>query len=122
MSYNCSIFKTKKLENFKIPVASLYKPELSDWHLNRTNNDDGTVTFDGMEETNLSGVIENKIFICQSINCSGEGSGFYMREILEPAFMDSSGELIASCIWECGDSINQLIVKNGNVKWEDIEI
>lgn len=122
MSYNCDTFKTKKIKNLKIPVASLYKSERSDWHLDRTNNDDGSVTFGGMEGIVLSGVIEDEVFICKSINCSGEGNGFIMNEILEPALKDSKGELIASCVWEGGDSINRLIVQDGNVEWEDIEI
>ena len=122
MSYNCNTFKTKKIENLKIPVASLYKSKRSDWHLDRINNDDGSVTFSSMEEITLSGVIKNGVFICKSINCSGEGSGFIMNEILEPAYKDSEGELVASCVWEGGDSINRLIVKDGNVKWENVEI
>lgn len=66
--------------------------------------------------------IEDEIFICKAINCSGEGSGFTMNEILEPVFKDSKGELIAVCVWEGGDSINRLIVKDGTVEWEQIEI
>jgi hypothetical protein len=52
----------------------------------------------------------------------GEGSGTAMNWIIEPALTESTGELTASCIWEGGDSINQLILKNGVVSWRDIEI
>lgn len=121
MSYNIDTFKTKKLENLKIPITSLYKHERSDWYPERVNYDNGTVTFE-MMGSEITGIIENDIFLCQSIDCSGEGSGTTMSWILEPAFKDSTGELIASCVWEGGDSINQLVVKEGDVKWKDIEI
>jgi len=121
MSYNCDTWKTKKLENFKIPVASLFKHKRNDWHPERINNNDGTVTFTIME-SELHGHIENDCLVVSSIDCSGEGSGVAMNWILEPAFEDSTGELIASCVWEGGDSITQLIVKNGTIEWKEIEI
>ena len=121
MSYNIDVFKVKRLEDFRIPVASLYKHERSDWHPERRNNDDGTFTFE-MMEGEMSGVIENDVLLVHSINCSGEGSGTSMDWILEPAFKESTGILIASCIWEAGDTINQLRVENGEVEWVNIEI
>lgn len=121
MSYNIDTFRVKKLENFRIPIASLYKHERVDWYPERVNNDDGTVTFCDLE-TELRGIIDGDFFVCTSINCSGEGSGTVMNWILEPAFEESTGELVASCVWEGGDSINRLTVKDGSVSWEDIEI
>ena len=121
MSYNINTFILKKLENLKIPVASLYKHDRKDWHPDRQNNDDGTVTF-FMLESKMSGIIEGNIFLCQSIKLQGEGSGTSIALILKPALEDSTGELIASCVWEDGDTINRLIVKDGNVVWENIEI
>ena len=119
--YNIDTFRVKELENLRIPLASLYKHERTDWHPERVNNDDGTVTFINLA-TEMGGIVDGEIFICTHIDCSGEGSGTVMSWILEPAFRDSTGQLIASCIWEGGDSINRLIVKDGNVSWEDIEI
>lgn len=121
MSYNCDLFKVKKLENFKIPIASLYKSDRTDWHPDRKIKEDGTETF-VILETTITGIVKNDILTVQSIDCSGEGSGAVMNYILEPAFQDSTGELIVSCVWEGGDSINRLIVKGGKVKWEEIEI
>ena len=121
MSYNCHTFKVKKIQNFRIPVQSFFKHSRVDLHPKRINHDDGTVTF-SFGEPSLSGKIENDIFICESIDVSGEGSGWIMAEILEPAFKASMGKLVASCVWEGGDSINRLIVFNGNVSWEDIKI
>ena len=104
-----------------IPIASLFKSERKDWHPDRINNDDGTVTFEIMETT-LHGHIENDCLVVSSIDCSGEGSGVAMNWILEPAFENSTGELIASCVWEGGDSINQITVENGKISWKNIEI
>ena len=120
MSYNCDLWKTKELKDFMIPVESLFKGT-EDWHPDRINNDDGTVTFEMCEAT-LHGVINDTWFIVKSIDCSGEGSGSAMHYVLEPAFEDSLGILVASCVWERGDSINQITVENGKVSWKDIEI
>ncbi len=119
MSYNCDNWKTKKLENFKIPIESLFKHH--NWYPDRTNNNDGTVTF-WIMETRLHGLIHDGWFTVSFIDCSGEGSGTIMHETLEPAFKDSLGELEAICIWEHGDSINKIIVKDGKVSWENIEL
>jgi hypothetical protein len=121
MSYNIDTFKLKKLESFSFPVASLYKNEREDWHPERHNKDDGTVEFNNMETT-ISGTIENDVFYMKEISCTGEGSGTVMNDMLEPAFKESKGVLIASCVWEGGDSINRIKVNDGNVQWIDIEI
>ena len=121
MSYNCDTWRTKEIKDFKIPIASLFKHERSDWHPERINNNDGSVTFE-IIDAELHGNIENDWLVVSSIRCSGEGSGIAMEWILEPAFQDSTGELVASCVWEGGDSINKLTVKNGKVSWEDIDI
>jgi hypothetical protein len=121
MSYNCDTFKIKKIKDLRIPLSSLHKHDRSDWHLDRINNEDGSVTFVSCEVT-MNGIIEDDTFVCKKIDCSGEGSGTTMNWIIEPALKDSTGELIASCVWEGGDSINKLTVKDGNVSWEDIEI
>jgi len=121
MSYNCDTFKVKQIENFCIPIQSFFKHKRTDQHPERINHDDGTVTL-SFGEFCLFGKIKNNIFVCEDIDISGEGSGWIMNEVLEPAFRDSTGKLIASCVWEGGDSINRLIVDDGNVSWENIEI
>lgn len=121
MSYNIDTFKVKELELFIVPVESLYKHKDEDWHLSRVNNDDGTVTFsDGATE--IHGNIQDDFLFVSGIECSGEGSGSVMNRVIEPAFKDSTGRLVASCVWEGGDCVNRLIVDKGEVTWEDIEI
>lgn len=121
MSYNIDTFKVKELDNLIIPIASLYKCEREDWHPERTNNDDGTVTFTNCE-TEIHGTIQGDYLFVDKIDFSGEGSGTAMSWMLEPALKDSTGRLVVSCVWEGGDSINQLVVDKGEVNWNDIDI
>ena len=121
MSYNIDTFKLKKLQDLSFPVKALYKNPRTDWHPERVNNDDGTVTFINCE-TEIKGTVKDDIFYMESIKCSDEGSGIVMRDMLEPAFKESKGILVASCVWEGGDSINKLLVEDGCVDWVKIEI
>lgn len=50
------------------------------------------------------------------------GSTKFKLDMLEPAFVKSTGHLIALCVWEGGDSINRLEVHDGSISWTDIEI
>ena len=122
MSYNCDIFKVEKLKNLRIPMDSFYQHSRSDWHPKRLNYNDGTIGLEVCESSFITGILNNNILDVDSIECSGVGSGSAMHLIFEPALRDSTGELIVSCIWKGGDSVNRLIVKNGDVKWENIDI
>ena len=121
MSYNITTFKVKELDGLVIPVASLYKCERSEWHPDRVNNDDGSTTFI-ICETELRGTIRGDFFFAGKLDCCGEGSGTTMDLVLEPAFADSTGRLVAVCVWEGGDSVNRLVVDSGSVSWEDIDL
>lgn len=122
MSYNISRFIVKKLDELSFPVDSLFKHERTDWHFERTAHEDGTAEFSGMA-FKLVGKIVGDRFFAESIECRNEeGSGTEMYWILEPALKESRGEFVASCVWESGDSINRLIVKDGSASWVDIEI
>lgn len=101
MSYNISNFKVKRLENLSFPVNALY--------LNPRKNE-------------IHGYVKDGHFVVTRIDCSGEDSGTVMMDMLEPAFIKSTGHLIALCVWEGGDSINRLEVHDGSISWTDIEI
>ena len=119
MSYNCDLWKTKELKDFKILVANLLQHK--NWNFDLRNNNDGSFTLYNME-TEIHGHIKDKWLTVSSINCSGEGSGTILNMILEPAFENSTGKLVASCIWEGGDAINRITVENGKISWENIDI
>jgi len=121
MSYNISVFKIKKIENLEIPLLAFFEHERKDWHPIKKYNEEKLILECGCEQE-ITGIVENNILKIESMNMAGEGSGTFIDWILEPALKKSRGILEASCVWERGDSINKLIVNNGNVKWEKIEI
>ncbi len=121
MSYNIDTWKLKKLDNLTVPLESFFKSGRKDWHPEKEYDENGVLTLVFMDGK-IVGKVEKGIFRVRDIKIQGEGSGTTMNWIVEPALKDSTGELIASCVWEGGDSINQIIVKNGKVEWRDIEI
>ncbi len=121
MSYNIDTFKLKILDELSFPVAALYANPREDWHPERKDQEDGVTVFTNLE-TVLHGRIEGDRYHVTYISCCGEGSGTIMNDMLEPALAESTGRLVASCVWEGGDCINRLNVNNGTVSWEDIEI
>jgi len=122
MSYNCDTWTTKELVDLRIPVASLFKHERKDWHPTRTNNDNGTVCVSVMEGSQIVGRIEGDWLLVASIKASGEGSGTALNWIIEPALAKSTGKLVAVRVWEGGDSIDRLIVEDGRVRSESVEL
>lgn len=121
MSYNIDTFKVKRLENLAFPVAALYKNPRKDWHPERKDTSDGVTVFTNME-TELRGTVDGDTYHVTHLSCYGEGSGTVMADMIEPALKESTGTLVASCVWEGGDSINRLESVDGNVKWVDVEI
>ncbi len=121
MSYNIDTFKLKTLDGLSFPVAALYKNPRENWHPEREDGEDGVTVFTNME-TELRGKVEGERYHVTSISCCGEGSGTVMNDMLEPAFAESAGHLVASCVWEGGDCINRIEVHDGTVFWADIEI
>ncbi len=57
-----------------------------------------------------------------SSEVQGEASGSYMHYVVNEALKHSTGELEAVLIWEGGDSITRLTVKDGDVNETDIEL
>lgn len=121
VSYNIDTWKVKKLNGLTIPLASFFKHPRTDWHPDKEYDENGLLTLQ-MMESHVKGRIKGGILHVTEIEIWGEGSGTVMSWLVEPALRDSRGELVASCVWEGGDSINQIIVKNGAVEWKDIEI
>ncbi len=122
MSYNVDTWKTKELVGLKIPVASLFQHERSDWHPSRENHEGGSVTFSIADGCHINGTVEGEMLLVTSIEAYGEGSGTALSWIIEPALLDSKGKLIASRVWEGGDYIDRLTVVDGKVTSESIEI
>jgi len=119
MSYNCDTFKVKELEDFSIPVIKFFEKNEASWYPDKVKDDDESVVF-SYGDQELEGKIEDDIFLCKRVNLSGEGSGYLINKVFKKLFLESKGLLIAVCIWEGGDSVNRLIVKDGVETWENI--
>ena len=55
MSYNCTTFKLKEINDFIIPLESLFKHDREDWHPTREDLENGLTVFRNCETT-LTGV------------------------------------------------------------------
>ena len=124
MAYNIDNWKTKELVDLRIPVASLFKHERKDWHPSKKVHDDLTVEFVMGECSYIRGNLNaaGDWLAVIDIKCCGEGSGTVMNWIFVPALKDSTGRVVAACVWEGGDSIKRLTVQDGSIAWEDVEI
>ena len=122
MSYNIDTWKLKKLDYLRIPIQFLFPNRYKDWNPEIEIIEDGYIKLIFMETVEIDGREIGDVLCVEKIEFYGEDSGTLMNLILEPALKNSTGELIASCVWEGGDTINQLRVKDGNVEWVDIEI
>ena len=122
MPYNIDYWITKKLENLEIPWVHFFDSTKRDWHpeVEHKELNNYTLTFCGAGE--IHGRVKGTIFHIDEIEFYGEGSGISMWEIFEPALKHSSGKLVASLVWECGDTINRIHVNDGEIIWEDIDI
>lgn len=122
MSYNIDTWRTKHLDNFVLSLAALYEcsNRFDDPVLNLK---DETITIEGGAEVlEITGRRDGDALTVTEITCYGEGSGNTFHDVLVPVFKRSTGTLIASCVWEGGDSITRLTVKDGVVTEEPIEI
>lgn len=125
MSYNITTFKVKKLENLVIPMSALYDISRSDWKPEEPkiiNTSTMEVKINcGCGQT-IKGVLKDNAIHVNKLNMDGEGSGSFMYYVFKDALQKSTGELEATLIWEGGDSVTRLTVKDGVYKDESIEL
>lgn len=119
MAYNIDSWKCRKVENLIIPIEALYPEVRKDWKPNNPTVDFKSMEVlieGGSEGFELKGALvdgePDKIKV-SSIKLYGEGSGSFLSYVLEPALRQSKGELDVVLIWEGGDSITNLLVKDG---------
>lgn len=121
MGYSVTNWTTAKLDNLKIPVAKLYEHERSDWHPERIQNEENTVYEIGDSGYILGTLSEDgSILSVLEIEAYGEGSRTALNWIINPALKASTGELIATRIWEGGDSFDVLRVKDGELSETEV--
>ncbi len=126
MSYNIDNWKTKKIEGLKIPLSEIEKlPYVNICFGLGPVAKDGTMPIEitgPSEGFELNGILlDNEIIAVIDIENYGEGSGSTWDDFKE-MLSHSEGELEAVMIWESGDSLSRLIVKNGIVTDEPVEL
>ena len=122
MSYNCDVFKVKKIENLRIPLLVLAK-YCSDWDTS-VNLETNEITITGGEGTYIKGIpmVDGLVLLCTEIDCWGEGSGNLSCNCIEPILRNSSGTLVVSRVWESGDSLDKMTVIDGVITCEDFDL
>ena len=118
MSYNITSAKIVRMENFIIPLKSLYLSERKDSHPEQPTIIDiekNLVEIEcGCGQT-IEGVLKDGELHVTELNISGEGSGSLKYYVLDEAFRQSKGTLVMVLIWEGGDSTSSLRVVDGDL-------
>jgi len=118
MSYNVDTWKEKRCEGFRLPLdAILQTPDLE---VVRSTGQRTTVV-SPVEIMTISGQLSEDTLFVETIEYSGEGSGWFWRKFLE-LLSASKGAYEAVVVWEGGDSIDRLIVDDGKVAVTRIEL
>lgn len=127
MSYNIDTWKTKEIENFSIPLNTLYppkvqylpkRPEFLEDEISVRVQIMGPHEGKGIQGTLVGAILET--LNITSIDISGTGSGTFMGEVFNEALKKSTGKLKALLVWEGGDTVEMLTVENGKVITEKI--
>lgn len=136
MSYNITSFKTKSMHlafpiNFDFQAWVRAQPDRTvqgyenagkRWCLEE--KDDAHIWTDLAARTwklpllnqELTGVIEGDTLTVTEMDWRGDGSGHLYSDILMPLFREFKGNLSALVVWEGGDTITQLDIREGVVE------
>ena len=118
MSYNIDAWKTKTINNLYIPLEAVRNLRDTEIILKEENY----IEVEGLSEMfELIGQLDGKNVQVLKIYTGGEGSGSTWEDFKQ-MLTQSKGKLVATQVWEGGDSITKLIVNDGQVKEENIEI
>lgn len=141
MSYNISQWKTKRLVDLKIPLSALYSDSIrKDWLPDSTPlrqlfpGDSMQLKIKCGCEQVLVGVInsaegissptdyKDNMMEITEFQMRGGCSGVFFNDVLRPALARSTGELEATVVWEGGDCVTRLKVKDGVVEETEVEL
>jgi len=131
MDYNISTWKTKRIDNLAIPMEALYHIDVD--LIKRGYAPKAPVVMQQDRAVQVLVIYLGDGFIngvehydymlyVTDIDLTGEASGTVYYEVLLPALHQSTGELEAVLIWEGGDYISRLIVKDGEVTESEVEL
>jgi hypothetical protein len=132
MSYNISRFKTKAVKLVLPKGFDFQKFYLMLEHKNMVHKfnewaGELKVASDlknweyksGSEETYFKGIVTSRGFEVKDVTVRGEGSGTEWREGILPLFEKYHGDLDAVMVWEGGDSVVRITIKNGQIMAEE---
>jgi len=134
--YNVSCWKTKRLEDFCIPVSAFYAAIPKGTFVR------GLCSFPIIEDVRDCMVIcieapgfrmcgklyededdEYSLRVEEvEITAYGWDNGPTLDDVILPAFEESSGLLQAMLIWNGGDSIERLTVRDGRIMRDEVEL
>ena len=118
MSYNLDNFKVKKLENFKIAVKDFNKKVFGKPQIDLETNE---ILFEGdCEVCEFEGILNNGFVEISRISIYGEGSGQFMCEYGNSLLEKSTGTLIATLVWESGDTVERVTFIDGKKETEEL--
>lgn len=118
MSYNIDTWRTKSMVDFAIPLDVVQNLPYAEVELLPDNK----VSVSGISEIfELEGTLVDGDIIVEKIDYCGERSGYAWGDFLE-ALKHSKGSLVAIQVWEGGDRITRLVVKDGIVDEEQVEL
>lgn len=126
MSYNIS--------NFKIRSFSLKLPERFDWgewydnHISLSHWKGGCMESWPQRDSflincgnwEIAGSIKDGHQVVEEFYGSADGTGYEWEDVFKPLF-EKFGELDAIIVWENGDSIQDVKIKNGETEIQAIE-
>jgi hypothetical protein len=117
MSYNITSWRTIELKNFVL--LGIMPFDVDDVFIAPDSVDPPThiINCNYGSYTNIEGKYQNDTFIVKFIGVEGECSGGKFNDFLGDVLMKSTGYMKAILIWECGDSVEELIVNDGEIQF-----
>lgn len=121
MSYNISTWHTKTLDDLRISHKALVKS--NKWDGRIIDYGEHTWLFVGEAEgARIEGTEKDEHIVVSFIQSWGEGSGWLHDAFKNLLAKHSTGLLEAILIWEEGDSISKLCVRDGDVQDTKIDL
>lgn len=126
MSYNITHWETKQIGGLVIPIRRLTVSRGHGCILSVQRRPGDVLVITPTEGGEIRGgrckLDKEDALAVGAIRLRGEGSGTYYHEMLLPALKKSKGKLEAVLVWEGGEYINRLLVEDGQVAEEKVEL
>lgn len=122
MSYDLDNWDTKELKDFVLPLEELKQLEINDWPsiLDAPAQVIRLTDHEYIESFHLEGTLTSDGFIVTEFWMQGEGASWEYSDHIIPLFKQSRGYMKALLVWESGDTVEYLYVKDGVVTAEKL--